>query len=155
MANLPADRLSPEPPFTSDGLDIFGPWTIMTRRTRGGSADSKRWAVLFTCMSTRAVHIELIESMTTSSFINALRRFFSVRGPAKLLHSDRGTNFVGACKELDISADNAAVKTTSWRKGAPGCLTPPHASHMGGSWERLIDVARRNAASNRTYSSYT
>ncbi|KAJ8356530.1 hypothetical protein SKAU_G00193240 [Synaphobranchus kaupii] len=60
MADLPADRLTPEPPFTSVGLDVFGPWTIMTRRTREGSADSKRWAVLFTCMSTRAVHIELI-----------------------------------------------------------------------------------------------
>lgn len=100
MADLPADRLAQKPPFTSIGLDIFGPWTIVTRHTRGGSAESKRWAVIFMCMSTRAMHIELIESMTTSSFINALRRFFFIRGPAKLLHSDRGTNFVGACKEL-------------------------------------------------------
>ena len=72
MADLPADRLTTEPPFTHVGLDVFGPWTITSRRTRGGIAESKRWAVLFTCMSIRAVHIEVIESMTTSSFINAL-----------------------------------------------------------------------------------
>lgn len=102
MADLPVDRLSPMPPFTSVGLDVFGPWTVTTQRTRGGSADSKRWAVLFTCMSTRAVHIELIEAMSTSSFINALRRFFCIRGPAQIFRSDRGTNFVGACSELQI-----------------------------------------------------
>lgn len=102
MADLPADRLSSDPPFTSVGLDVFGPWTVSSRKTRGGFAQSKRWAVIFTCMSIRAVHIEVIESLDTSSFINALRRFLSVRGPVKHLRSDRGTNFVGASKELKI-----------------------------------------------------
>ena len=143
MADLPADRLTPEPPFTSVGLDVFGPWSVVTRRTRGGAADSKRWAVLFTCMSTRAVHIELIETMSTDSFINALRRFFSIRGPAKLLRSDRGTNFVGACKELEMKADDTTVRTYLQEKECVWVFNPPHASHMGGSWERLIGVARR------------
>ncbi|XP_030580177.1 uncharacterized protein LOC115776592 [Archocentrus centrarchus] len=143
MADLPVDRLTPEPPFTNVGLDVFGPWTVITRRTRGGSADSKRWAVLFTCMATRAVHIELIESMSTDSFINALRRFFAIRGPCKLLRSDRGTNFVGACKELSISTQDSAVKTYLQNKGCTWVFNPPHSSHMGGSWERLIGVARR------------
>ncbi len=75
MADLPIDRLSTEPPFTYIGLDVFGPWTVVARRTRGGQAQSKRWAVLFTCMTTRAVHIELIDCMDSSTFINALRRF--------------------------------------------------------------------------------
>eukprot|EP00079_Xenopus_tropicalis_P020479 XP_012811408.1 PREDICTED: uncharacterized protein LOC105946345 [Xenopus tropicalis] len=75
MANLPADRLSTEPPFTNVGLDVFGPWSVTSRHTRGGHANSKRWAVMFTCLSIRAVHIEVIESMDTSSFVNALRRF--------------------------------------------------------------------------------
>ncbi|XP_035808144.2 uncharacterized protein LOC118470918 [Amphiprion ocellaris] len=143
MADLPTDRLTPEPPFTSVGLDVFGPWTIMTRRTRGGSAESKRWAVLFTCMSTRAVHIELVETMSTDSFINALRRFFSIRGPAKLLRSDRGTNFVGACKDLGINTDATVIRKYLQEKGCSWVFNPPHASHMGGSWERLIGVARR------------
>ena len=143
MADLPADRLTPEPPFTNVGLDVFGPWVIMTRRTRGGSADSKRWAVIFTCMSTRAVHLELIESMTTDSFINALRRFFTVRGPARLLRSDRGTNFVGACKELDINTEDTTITAYLQSKGCSWVFNPPHSSHMGGAWERLIGVARR------------
>ncbi|XP_035984516.1 uncharacterized protein LOC118558168 [Fundulus heteroclitus] len=143
MADLPRDRLTPEPPFTNVGLDIFGPWTISTRRTRGGSANSKRWAVLFTCMSTRAVHIELVESMSTDSFINALRRFFAIRGPAKLLRSDRGTNFVGACRELNITSKEAVIESYLQSKGCTWIFNPPHSSHMGGSWERLIGVARR------------
>lgn len=143
MADLPADRLTPEPPFTTVGLDVFGPWTIMTRHTRGGSAKSKRWAVLFTCMSTRAVHIELLETMSTDSFINALRRFFSIHGPVKLLRSDRGTNFVAACKELGINTDGTVIRKYLQEKGCSWVFNPPHASHMGGSWERLIGVARR------------
>ena len=131
MANLPADRLCTEPPFTNIGLDVFGPWSVSSRRTRGGLAHSKRWAVIFTCMSTRAVHIEVVESLDTSSFINALRRFFSIRGPAKHIRSDHGTNFIGACKELKIASN---IRTTSVEKipdrtglhldvQSPSCLT--------------------------------
>ncbi|XP_029564276.1 uncharacterized protein LOC115159007 [Salmo trutta] len=143
MADLPANRLTSEPPFTSVGLDVFGPWNVITRRTRGGSADFKRWAVLFTCMSTRAVHIELIKPMSTSSFINALRCFFSIRGPAKVLRSDRGTNFIGACRELGIDTNDSELTKYLSDKGCTWIFNPPHSSHMGGSWERLIGVARR------------
>lgn len=82
MSDLPADRFSTDPPFTHAGLDVFGPWMVTARITRGGQANSKRWAVLFTCMS---VQIEVIESMDASSFINALRRFLAIRGPVKTL----------------------------------------------------------------------
>lgn len=78
MADLPTDCVSTDPPFTNVGLDVFGPWSVAARRTRGGHAQSKRWAVIFTCMSVRAVHIELIESLDTSSFINALQRFIAI-----------------------------------------------------------------------------
>jgi len=95
---------------------------------------------------TRAVHIELVESMSTSSFINALRRFFSVRGTvqyAKLLRSDRGTNFIGACKELKIDHNDAALNSYLQERNCVWQFNPPHSSHMGGSWERLIGIARR------------
>ena len=100
MADLPADRVSPAPPFSYVGLNEFGPWQICARHTRGGLARDKRWAVLFTCMSTRAIHIEVIESMDTSSYINALRRFLAIRGSVIQLHSYCETNFVGARNEL-------------------------------------------------------
>ncbi|XP_077369860.1 uncharacterized protein LOC144014155 [Festucalex cinctus] len=146
MADLPPDRLSSEPPFTYVGLDVFGPWSVVTRRTRGGQANSKRWAVLFTCMSTRAVHIELIEAMDTSSFINALRRFFALRGPAKQIRSDCGTNFTGACKELQMLVTNPEEPNVRKYLADEGCtwvFNPPHSSHMGGVWERMIGISRR------------
>ncbi len=98
-----------------------------SRRTRGGQASSKRWAVLFTCMSTRAIHIEVIESMDSSSFINALRRFFAIRGPAKQLRSDCGTNFVGACKELKMESitDDRRVQEYLSGKGCFWVFNPP------------------------------
>lgn len=145
MSDLPEERLKMDPPFSYVGLDVFGPWEIVTKRTRGGQVNNKRWAVLFTCMSTRAIHIEIVETMTASSFINALRRFFSLRGPPKQLRSDRGTNFIGACSELKLSSQdvNNTIKDYLTEQRCTWEFNPPHASHMGGTWERMIGVSRR------------
>ena len=144
MADLPEDRLAMAPPFTNVGLDVFGPWQITARRTRGGVAHNKRWATLFTCLSTRAVHIEVLESLDTSSLINAMRRFFAIRGPAKILRSDQGTNFVGARKELEMDprVDVASVGRHLADAGCTWLFNPPHAPHMGGAWERMIGVTK-------------
>lgn len=145
MADLPKERLCVAPPFTHVGLDVFGPWNVTARRTRGGMAQSKRWAILFTCMSTRAIHIELIESMDSSSCINAIRRLFAIRGPAKTFHSDCGTNFIGASKELGFREvmQEPNVQGYISQEGCIWHFNPPHASHMGGVWERMIGIARK------------
>ncbi|XP_058644226.1 uncharacterized protein LOC131547576 isoform X2 [Onychostoma macrolepis] len=133
-----------DPPFSYVGLDVFGPWEVITHCTRGGQANSKRWAVLFTCMFTRGVHIEVIESMTSSSLINALRRFFSIRGPAKQLRSDCGMNFVGASRELKMSEnEQTAVREYLLERRCSWVFNPPHSSHMGGAWEHMIGITRR------------
>lgn len=125
MADLPANRL---------GLDVFGPWSVSSRRTRGSVIQKKRWAVIFTCMIIRAVHIEVIESLDTCSFIDALRCFLAVRGPLKSIRSDQGTNFVSASKELKIPSniDNTAVRTYLLQHGCSWNFNPSHASHFGG-----------------------
>lgn len=110
MADLPANRLRRGPPFTYMGLHVFGPWSVTSRRTWCGQANAKRWAVIYTCMNTQPIHIEVIESMNTSCFINSLRHFFAIRGPVKQFRSDCGTNFLCACKELQI---NKRVATTN------------------------------------------
>ncbi|XP_052406346.1 uncharacterized protein LOC127952103 [Carassius gibelio] len=146
MAALPAERVQVAPPFTYVGVDVFGPWEIVSRRTRGGVFNSKRWAVMFSCMCSRAVHIEVIEAMSTSSFINALRRFFAIRGPAKQIRSDCGTNFIGASRELEMDLSNPGFKRVEEYLNTQNCtwvFNPPHASHMGGAWERMIGIARR------------
>lgn len=138
MADLPIDQLTPAPPFSYVGLDVFGPWLISARQTRGGIANSKHWAVLFTCLTTRAIHIEVIESMDTSCFINALRRFLALRGPAVQLRSDCGTNFVGAQNELQCclnEMDDKAIQSYLATEGCNWIFNAPHASHIGGVWE--------------------
>jgi len=146
MADLPEDRLKPTPPFTFVGVDAFGPWNIVTRRTRGGQANSKRWCILFTCLIIRAIHVEVVEEMSSSAFINALRRFISLRGKVQEFRSDRGTNFVGACEELQIPTvrvEQGEVADFLYKSGAVWKFNPPHSSHMGGSWERMIGLVRR------------
>ena len=146
MADLPADGMEEAPPFTNVGFDVFGPWTIRSRKTRGGAANSKRWGLVFTCLSSRAIHIELLESMDASSFICALRRFFAFRGPASILRCDRGTNFVGAKSELGDALrqmDQRKVKGFVTNHGCEWIWNPPHASHFGIAWERQIGTIRR------------
>ena len=75
MADLPPERVTPAPPFTYTGMDVFGPFYI-----KEGRKELKRWGMIFTCLSSRAIHLETLNSMTTDSFLNALRRFISRRG---------------------------------------------------------------------------
>lgn len=144
MSDLPSCRVTASAPFTYVGVDTFGPWSILTRKTRGGASNSKRWAILFSCLYTRAVHIEVVEDMSASCFINALRRFIAIRGPVKEFYSDRGTNFVGAVSEIGINKicvedlhSFLEQQDTVWY------FNTPHSSHMNGAWERMIGLARR------------
>ena len=76
MADLPFDRVDPAPPFSYCGVDYFGPFLI-----KEGRKELKRYGVLFTCFTSRAIHLEIANSLETDSFINALRRFLSLRAP--------------------------------------------------------------------------
>ena len=95
MAGLPKDRLTPAPPFTYVGVDYFGPVT-----TKQGRKENKRYGELLTCLVSRAVHIEIGNSLETDSFLNALRRFIARRGPVLEILCNNGTNFIGAEREL-------------------------------------------------------
>lgn len=96
MADLPKERVTPDlPPFTNVGVDYFGPIEV-----KRGRAMVKRYGVIFTCMESRAVHLEVANSLSTDSCINAIRRFTCHRGQVGCLRSDNGTNFVGAEREL-------------------------------------------------------
>ncbi|KAK2903738.1 hypothetical protein Q8A73_010395 [Channa argus] len=142
MADLPLSRVLPdEPPFTRTGVDCFGPFTIKRGRTI-----AKRYGVIFTCMATRAVHIEVAASLDTDSFINALRRFIARRGQVLEIHSDNGTNFVGAERELKRSLEEwnmSKIENRLTQSGIKWMFNPPSASHFGGVWERLIRSVRK------------
>ncbi|XP_058811014.1 uncharacterized protein LOC131675898 [Topomyia yanbarensis] len=143
MANLTEARLAAYTrPFTHTGVDYFGPITVsIGRRTE------KRWGVLATCLTTRAIHLQVAYSLSTDSCIMALRNIFSRRGTPSVIYSDRGTNFQGAEKVLEdairnIDQDRLMTEFTSrhteWR------FNPPATPHMGGAWERLIRTVKQN-----------
>ena len=142
MLNLPKERLCcDEPPFTYVGTDCFGPFY-----TKRGRAQVKRYGVIFTCLVIRAVHLEVTEDLSTSAFINCLRRFIARRGSLKVISCDRGTNFVGAEKELNMAIENwnqSEIHQCLLKKGIDWKFNPPHSSHFGGSWERHIGTIRK------------
>ncbi|XP_062539257.1 uncharacterized protein LOC134207565 [Armigeres subalbatus] len=143
MANLPPGRLAAFClPFTHVGIDYFGPIEVAVGRRR-----EKRWGMLATCLTVRAVHIELVNSLSTDSCIMAIRNFIARRGQPRKIYSDRGTNFVGANAELkklltiinhDAMMREFTTTETEW------VFNPPLAPHMGGSWERLIRTVKGN-----------
>lgn len=142
MGDLPKDRLLvDEPPFTSVGVDYFGPMYVRQRRSQ-----VKRYGCLFTCLVTRAVHIEVTESLDTDAFINAFRRFSSTRGTPKVVYSDNGTNLRAGDKELRESIElwnQDRINNSMLQKNIKWQFNPPAASHMGGVWERVIRTIRK------------
>lgn len=142
MANLPEDRLLPDqPPFTNTGVDYFGPFDV--KRGRG---TVKRYGVMFTCLTLRAVHIEVADSLDADSCINAIRRFICRRGQVTIMRSDNGTNFVAAERELREAIqqlDNDKIDRFLQPKGIKWIFNSPAASHQGGVWERQIRSVRR------------
>ena len=83
--------------FSQTSVDFAGPF--ITKQGRGKHRQ-KRYLCLFTCLATRAVHLEIAYSLSTDSFLNAFFRMASRRGVPQDVLSDNGTNFVGANNEL-------------------------------------------------------
>lgn len=142
MASLPKDRVEPfGPAFTSVGVDLFGPFMV-----KRGRSLVKQYGCIFTCLTIRAVHLEVVHSMDTDSMINALRRFIARRGKPKKMYSDNGTNLVGAEKELREMLrtwNQEKINNALTQEGVEWHFNPPGASHQGGIWERCIRTVRK------------
>ena len=144
MAQLPVDRLEQCPPFEHSGMDVFGPYYISEgKNTRRNKSQKKIWVLIITCLYSRAVHLEILTSMDTSTFILAFRRFTALRGHCNLLRSDRGSNFIGARNQSDDTIDEDALRSSLQSRGCEWELTPPRASHMAGVWERKVGSVKK------------
>ena len=136
MADLPPARLRLcKPPFYSTGIDCFGPYTVKI-----GRRAEKRWGIIFKCLTTRCVHLDLLSHMNMDSFLMALRCFIARRGKPFELLSDRGTNFIGGTRELEeayhaLTPDLHGILA---KQRITFKFNPPHAPHFGGTWEREI-----------------
>lgn len=138
MADLPAERLAPfTPPFYFTACDYFGPIVVKIGRNK----TTKHYGVIFTCLNTRAVHLEVAVDCSTMEFLQVLRRFFAIRGLPKLIQSDNGTQFVGAERQLremvigwkkNELQDFCAERQVTWR------FITPLAPHQNGCAESLV-----------------
>ncbi|XP_016138710.1 uncharacterized protein [Sinocyclocheilus grahami] len=118
MADLPLARLRfYKPAFHSTGMDCFGPFLVKI-----GRRVEKRWGILYKCLTTRAVHIDLLNSLDTDSFLMSLRRFIARRGSPVELLSDQGTDFRGGERELCEAFQ--AMSPDLQRKLAPQKIGP-------------------------------
>lgn len=97
MGNLPKFRLQQVKPFTAVRVDYAGPIMLKPSTTRS-TIPCQVCICLFVCMATKALHLELASDLSTETFLMAFSRFISRRGPIQQMHSDCGTNFVGASK---------------------------------------------------------
>lgn len=108
----------------------------------------KRYLCLFTCLTSRAVHLEMAYALDTDSFLNAFYRMASRRGLPDEVISDNGSNFIGAereLKELVEKLDQEKIKKSAANKGIKWYFNPPLAPHFGGVHETMIKAAKRAA----------
>jgi hypothetical protein len=139
MGNLPSTRITPMPPFLRCGVDYAGPYILKTIQGRGCKT-YKAYIAVFVCMSSKAIHLELVTELTTQAFIATLRRFTARRGKPEIMYSDNGTNFVGSNRELRDLYDflknySNDVALCSDAEGISWHFIPARSPHFGGLWE--------------------
>ncbi|KAK2558785.1 hypothetical protein P5673_019000 [Acropora cervicornis] len=120
---FPRCRVTCRRPFEATGMDLGGPLYL--------KESCKAWFVVFTCMSVRAIHLEIVTSLSVEALIQALQRFMNRRGVPQLCISDHGTNFVAAAKL--VREKNLEIK---WQ------FVVERGPWWGGAWERLVGVVK-------------
>jgi Family of unknown function (DUF5641) len=139
MGPMPAHRIGPAPVFYSTAVDLFGPLTIrdtVKKRTHG-----KCWGVLFTCTATSAVCLELTESYSMDSFLQALVRFTCTHGMPARFQSDAGDQLVAAAKQV-ATWDFSKVHDWCGQNKTEWVVVPTGAQHFNGQAERMIGLAK-------------
>ena len=142
MSDLPASRVEGMVySFSNCGVDYLGPFQVKHFRKV-----VKKRICLFTCFSTRAVHLEIVSTLDTQSCLDAIHPFVARRGYPKTIQSDIGTNFVGAAREfreLFAAFKGTQLEEDAAKLGIKWTFNPPGAPHFGGVWERLVRSCKR------------
>ena len=144
MGALPQERLKPAPAWTYTSLDYFGPFWVrgeVNKRSRG-----KAYGVIFNCLLTRAVHLDLAGDYSTAGFMQVFRRFTSLRGYPSILYSDPGSQLTAASRELRAAfqdIDRETLQTHGVSHGLTWKFSPPDAPWQNGCSEALIKSVKR------------
>ena len=144
MGDLPDARLAAEqPPFTCTAVDYFGPFDIGYGRGR----TIKRWGVLFTCLTTRAVYLDVAASLSADDFLLTFRRFIGIYTRPQHMYSDNGTCFIGAERELREAVDALHASETAQEfmraHRIKWSFQPARSPHFGGAHEALVKSTKR------------
>ena len=123
-------------------IDYFGPTIVkLSKGTRTSQATTKRYGAIFSCLTTRATHIELVGDLSTDKFILALRRFICRRGYPSRINSDNGANFVGAQRELGHALkmlNQKRIHSELIAKKIEWIFSPPLSSWMNGAVKVVV-----------------
>ncbi|KAL0870369.1 hypothetical protein ABMA27_005379 [Loxostege sticticalis] len=143
MGHLPSDRTNTSFPFYSCGTDFAGPFNISSRKGRGNRI-TKCYLCIFVCLTTKAVHLEVVSDLSTEAFILCLRRFVSRRGKPHTIHCDNGTNFVGANNELGrmLRSSHKPVCDYTSSEGIIMRFIPAYSPNFGGLWEAGVKSSK-------------
>jgi len=107
------------------------------------------YIAVFICFSSKAVHLELVEDLSSDIFISIFKRFIARRGLPQRVHCDNGTNFVGASRQLKelqeaFNQQATALRLFASEEGVEFVFTPPRAPHFGGLWESAVKLAKHH-----------
>lgn len=135
MADLPVDRVTPQPVFSQVTTDFAGPFLVKSSTLRNVKL-LKAYFCIFVCLTTKAVHLEAVSALTTEAFFAALQRFVSRRGTPTLIRSDCGTNYIGARNQLRevqefLSSNNDAITYRLATQQITWLLNPPKGPWFG------------------------
>lgn len=146
MSDLPADRVTATRPFNRTATDFAGPFLVKSSLLRNAKS-VKSYLCVFVCLASKALHLEVVSSLSVEGFIAAFTRFVSRRGLPALIRSDRGTNFVGAnnyLKEVNqfLLDHQFILKEEFRRQNIHWQFNPPASPHMGGLFEAAVKSAK-------------
>lgn len=143
MASLPKERVRVTRCFRNVGVDYAGPITIRAKHDNRNPKLAKAYICLFVCLSTKAVHIEVAEDLTSNAFLDAFNRMVARRGNVDSCWSDNGTNFRGAYKELRQTIDIIITDPETQKKlGTKWHFITAVSPHQGGLWESMIKATK-------------
>ena len=153
MTNLPDERIGLyQPAFSYTGKDFFASLFVKhSKHTRITQTRFECYGAVFVCLTTRAVHFDLVGDLSRGSFfLIALISFMAKRGKLKTTWADNGTNFIGAEKDLSKllnDLNQTKIENSLINKGVTWKRNPPSSSWMGGSWEYIAKLTKRSLKS--------